>query len=201
MGVLTIGQVAKLAGVGVETVRFYEREGLILQPERPPSGYRQYPPEVVRRIRFIRRAKGLGFTLREIKELLELRDDSNSTCADVRKRAQEKIADIERRIADLKRIRTALVRLTERCEGALSGGECPFLEALDEQGEPGRREIGHKPEKASRPGRGFWRRSALWRRPSFPPLAAGCRFCSSPWAPPEAPSHRSLPHGARSLCR
>ncbi|GAB4287220.1 MAG: hypothetical protein Kow0092_40310 [Deferrisomatales bacterium] len=84
---LTIGRVAEAAGVGVETVRFYERKGLIEQPEKPMFGRRTYPPETVGRIRFIRRAKDLGFTLREIAELLELRVDPGKSCAEVRARA------------------------------------------------------------------------------------------------------------------
>ena len=94
MEALTIGQLARQAAVGVETIRFYEREGLLAEPERRPSGYRQYPAEVVRRVRFIRHAKELGFTLKEIQELLELRVDPVSSCADVRRHARAKIADI-----------------------------------------------------------------------------------------------------------
>jgi DNA-binding transcriptional MerR regulator len=81
---LTIGQVAKGAGVGVETVRFYEREGLVPAPKRRPSGYRQYPADTVRRIRFVQAAKDLGFTLKEIRELLSLRVAAGKSCADVR---------------------------------------------------------------------------------------------------------------------
>lgn len=84
---LTIGKVARLAEVGVETIRFYEREGLIEEPSRGESGYRQYPKETIQRLRFIKRAKDLGFTLREIKELLALRLDPGTTCGDVRRRA------------------------------------------------------------------------------------------------------------------
>lgn len=131
MQALTIGRLARQAGVGVETIRFYEREGLIAQPDRRPSGYRQYQPDVVRRVRFIRHAKELGFTLKEIQELLELRVDPRSTCEDVRKRAQAKVADIEKRIASLDRMKTALVRLGRRCRGKGPTSECPILEELD----------------------------------------------------------------------
>ncbi|MFO7904058.1 MAG: MerR family DNA-binding protein [Planctomycetota bacterium] len=132
MSALTIGKVARQAGVGVETVRFYEREGLIEEPPRRQSGYRQYDPAVVERLRFIRRAKELGFTLKEIKELLELRLDPSVTCGAVHQRAQEKIADIEARIAALKRMKQALARLTRACEreGGLEG--CPIVRALQE---------------------------------------------------------------------
>src|SRR3954453_4804764 len=100
---MTIGQVARRAGVGVETVRFYEREGLLEEPARRASGYRQYPEDAVARLLLIRRAKELGFTLREIKDLLALRIDPGATRADVRKRAEAKIADIEARVRYLQR--------------------------------------------------------------------------------------------------
>lgn len=131
---LTIGQVAKRAGVGVETIRFYEREGLIAEPERRPSSrYRQYPPQAVRRVRFIRHAKDLGFTLKEIHELLELRVDPESTCADVRQRARDKVADIEERVESLQRMKAALERLAKKCRGKGPTTECPILEELDRE--------------------------------------------------------------------
>ena len=95
---LTIGLVARQASVGVETVRFYERQGLIEEPPRRLSGYREYGDDVVPRLGFIRRAKNLGFTLKEIKELLSLRRDPSTPVADVRRRAEAKIADIETKI-------------------------------------------------------------------------------------------------------
>ena len=128
---LTIGRVAAAAGVGVETVRFYERRGLIRQPERPMSGRRTYPPETVARIRFIRRAKDLGFTLKEIAELLELRVDPDGNCADVRARALAKVADIDRKIEALGRMREALARLASACRGRGPTSECPILEAME----------------------------------------------------------------------
>jgi MerR family mercuric resistance operon transcriptional regulator len=134
MEALTIGQVAKRAGVGVETIRFYEREGLIAEPERrPSSGYRQYPPQAVRRVLFIRHAKDLGFTLKEIQELLQLRVDPNSTCADVRRRTRDKVADIEERIASLEQMKAALNRLAKKCRGRGPTTECPILEELDRE--------------------------------------------------------------------
>ena len=134
MEALTIGQVAKRAGVGVETIRFYEREGLIAEPERrPSSGYRQYPPQAVRRVLFIRHAKDLGFTLKEVQELLQLRVDPNSTCADVRERARDKVADIEERIASLEQMKAALNRLAKKCRGRGPTTECPILEELDRE--------------------------------------------------------------------
>ncbi|MEO8502522.1 MAG: MerR family DNA-binding protein [Acidobacteriota bacterium] len=130
---LTIGRVAQDSGVGVETVRFYEREGLIERPERPPSGYRHYEPGVVRRMRFIQHAKGLGFSLHEIAELLSLRVAPDGTCAAVQARALSKIRDIEVKMAALRKMRRALLRLSEACAGPGPASECPILEALDQE--------------------------------------------------------------------
>ncbi len=130
---LTIGKVAKGSGIGIETVRFYERKGLIAEPPRTDSGYRQYPEEVVGRIRFIRRAKELGFALKEISELLSLRVDPNTTCADVRKQTEFKISDVEERIRALRGLKTALKKLAVSCTGSGPTSECPILEALDSQ--------------------------------------------------------------------
>jgi MerR family mercuric resistance operon transcriptional regulator len=132
---LSIGQVARRAGVGVETVRFYERQGLLDEPIRRESGYRQYGEDVVSRLRFIRRAKELGFTLKEVAELLALRLDPDSTCADVKQRAQAKLADIEAKIRDLERIRRALLEVTASCRGQGPTSACPILGALDNQEE------------------------------------------------------------------
>lgn len=128
---LTIGQVARQAGVGVETVRFYERQGLLEEPDRKASGYRQYDDAVVARLRFIRRAKELGFSLKEIAGLLALRHDPGASRADVRRRARAKIDDVEARIRDLQRIRDVLVRLAATCHGDGPASSCPILEALD----------------------------------------------------------------------
>jgi MerR family mercuric resistance operon transcriptional regulator len=127
---LTIGQVARQAGVGVETVRFYERQGLLEEPSRRESGYRQYPEEVVAQLRFIKRAKELGFALKEIKELLALRVDPAITCAEVKRQTEAKIADIEGKITSLLRMKKALVRLTAVCRGQGPTSECPILDAL-----------------------------------------------------------------------
>lgn len=129
----TIGEVAKAAEVGTETVRFYEREGLIPAPARRKSGYRQYPPDTVRRLRFIRRAKDLGFTLKEIGELLDLRVDPQRSCADVRSLAKTKMADIEAKMLDLAQIQAALTALLRTCRGKGPTSSCPILDALDEQ--------------------------------------------------------------------
>jgi Hg(II)-responsive transcriptional regulator len=131
MKTLSIGQVAKEAGVGIETIRFYERQGVLEEPERKVSGYRQYDPEVVRLLRFVRRAKELGFTLKEIKGLLALRLDSSATRADVRKQAKTKLEEIDAKIHDLQRMRDALSKLVLTCHGHGAASGCPILEAID----------------------------------------------------------------------
>jgi len=132
---LTIGKVAQKAGVGVETVRFYERQGLLEEPDRKESGYRQYQEDVVARLRFIKRAKELGFSLKEIKELLALRVDPATTCREVKERAQAKIADIDGKIRSLLRMKEALVELTRVCRGRGPTSECPILDALEKEGQ------------------------------------------------------------------
>jgi MerR family mercuric resistance operon transcriptional regulator len=129
---LRIGQVAELAGVGIPTLRFYEKEGLIPSPERRSSGYRQYKPEVVRQVRFIRRAKELGFTLKEIQELLSIRTSSPQTCEEIRSQVEAKAKDIEERIASLERMKVALRSLAEGCDGEDSFDDCPIINALDD---------------------------------------------------------------------
>ncbi|QGQ26213.1 heavy metal-responsive transcriptional regulator [Gimesia benthica] len=131
MKLLTIGKVAEQAGVGIETVRFYEREGLLEKPTRSASGYRQFNVDVVKRLTFISRAKELGFTLKEIKELLSLRVDSEICCEDVKAKVDVKIADIESKIATLHKIKKALVRLSTACGKRKQTAECAILEALD----------------------------------------------------------------------
>ncbi len=130
---MRIGTAAKRAGVGVEAVRFYERQGLIRQPPRPiDGGFRSYPLETVDRIRFIRQAQDLGFSLKEIDELLSLRADPLTDCADVRARASAKLEDVKMKIARLAAIQSALRDLISACPGG--GAEaryCSILEALD----------------------------------------------------------------------
>ena len=141
MNNMTIGKLAQRCGVGVETIRFYEREGLIEEPQRRDSGYRQYPEETARRVRFIKRAKELGFTLKEIRELLALRIRPEATCGDVRHQAEAKIADIEQRIVMLQKMKQALARLTVACSGRGPTSQCPILEAMeDDRDENGRNE-------------------------------------------------------------
>jgi len=128
---ITIGVVARRAGVGVETVRFYERQGLIEEPPRRMSGYREYSEEVIARLSFIRRAKELGFTLSEIKELLALRLDPETPAAEIRQRAEAKIADIQAKIQSLQKMKKALAKLTAACGCHGTSAECPLLHALD----------------------------------------------------------------------
>jgi len=128
---LTIGKVARSAGLAIDTVRYYEREGLLEIPARTASGYRHYSPDAVARLRFIRQAKDLGFSLSEIKELLALRVTPGKSCADVRAHAEAKIADVDRRVASLKRVRGALVKLASACSGKGPVSQCPILEALE----------------------------------------------------------------------
>lgn len=131
----TIGRIAAAAGVGVETVRFYEREGLLVKPERSNGGYRQYRADDVRRIQFIQRAKDLGFSLKEIGELLELRLDPGTSCADVKSKAEAKLASIDEKLKALQRMRRTLTALAATCSGQGSTDACPILESLDD--EPG----------------------------------------------------------------
>lgn len=127
---MTISQAARQAGCGVETIRFYERQGLIERPPKPPVGFRHYPSEIVDRVRFIRQAQVLGFSLREIDELLALRTDPAADCADVRARASAKLDEVGRKIAELERIREALAELIEACPGHGAARTCSILEAL-----------------------------------------------------------------------
>ncbi|WP_425399181.1 Hg(II)-responsive transcriptional regulator [Aeoliella sp.] len=133
MSSLRTGELAKQAGVNVETLRFYEREGLLAEPPRRASGYREYPADTVQRIRFIQRAKELGFTLREIKGLLELRVDPDTTCAEVKEQAAEKVAAVQQKISDLKKIERALNKLMNTCRDTASIDECPILNHLEEE--------------------------------------------------------------------
>ncbi|MDQ3521404.1 MAG: MerR family DNA-binding protein [Gemmatimonadota bacterium] len=128
---LKIGQVAEEAGVGVETVRFYQRSGLIPEPPRRGTEHRRYPSDAVARIRFIRGAQNVGFSLKEIEELMALQITPGTTKGDIRTRAEAKVANIEEKIRDLQRMRDTLVKLIGACEGMGSLDDCPILEAFD----------------------------------------------------------------------
>ena len=130
MKTMTIGQVAKRAGVKIETIRYYERQRMIPPPLRSESGYRQYPEDTVARVRFIKRAQELGFSLREIAELLSLRVGPDTTCGDIKRLAEIKIAEIEGKIQSLERMRDALAKLVGTCEESRQAEECPILWAI-----------------------------------------------------------------------
>lgn len=128
---LKIGEVAERSGVNLQTIRYYEREQLLPEPPRLPSGYRVYPDEMVRRLRFIKRSQEIGFTLAEIRELLSLRIDRGRTRADVRSIAEAKISDIEEKIRTLQAMKSALMHLTDKCSGHGPASDCPILESID----------------------------------------------------------------------
>lgn len=129
---LTIGRIAQSAGVAIDTIRFYEREGLLPEPRRRPSGYREYDQSAVSRLRFIRRAKDLGFTLDEIRELLALSADRHGGVEGVRERAAARLLAIDERIAELQRVRDGLSELVDACPGHGAPEDCPILKALAE---------------------------------------------------------------------
>lgn len=134
MNTLTIGQLAKRAGVNLETIRYYERRSLLPEPARRASGYRQYPPNAVARIRFIKRAQELGFSLNEIAELLSLRVDVQTVCYEVQRLTETKVAEIEQKLLMLQRMRQVLTELLHHCQTRQPTGECPILAALDSEG-------------------------------------------------------------------
>lgn len=131
MEALSPSTLAREAGVNQQTIRYYERRGLIPPPPRTGSGYREYPPDTIRRVRFIKQAQALGFTLKEIQGLLDLRVRAGVGCKDIRQRAREKIDDIGEKIAALQRMEAALTSLVDRCRGRGPVEECPILDALD----------------------------------------------------------------------
>ncbi len=130
---LRIGEVAKQAGVGIETIRFYEREGIIADPPRRESGYREYDPEIVTRLHFIKRAQELGFSLKEISELMALKVNPKQNCSGVKKRAEFKLLEIEKKIRDLKRMQAVLNEVTEACVASKPISDCPILQCFDSQ--------------------------------------------------------------------
>jgi len=127
---LTIGKLAHSAGVNVETIRYYQRVGLLEEPAKPAWGYRHYPAETVARIRFIKRAQQLGFTLKEISELLSLGDGH---CTDVQTLAEQKRDKIDQQISDLQAMRQVLTHLVEACQSNRSSDHCSVIDALSGQ--------------------------------------------------------------------
>jgi MerR family mercuric resistance operon transcriptional regulator/MerR family gold-responsive transcriptional activator of gol and ges genes len=130
---LTIGQLAKEVGVNIETVRYYERLNMLQPLARKPSGYRMYGNEETRRLRFIKNAQALGFTLREIAELLNLRVSSKSQCGDVRQKAQAKLAQVEAKVNSLEALARALKDLIRDCRAGQHTNRCPILKSLEEE--------------------------------------------------------------------
>ena len=133
MNGLIVSEVAKQAGVNVETLRFYERRKVLPTPPRTDANYRIYSEETVRRLRFIKRAQDLGFSLREIQELLSLRASPRAKCATIYTQAQEKIQDIDQKIKTLRSMRQALAKLMRECQARGPISACPILEALDDK--------------------------------------------------------------------
>lgn len=127
---LSIGKVSKLSGVSIETIRFYETKGLVHEPSRRESGYRQYQSDVLTRLRFIKKAQDLGFSLSEIKQLLMLEMNPKTTRTEIKSIAQEKILHIQNKIKDLQQMQKTLLTLTDQCNGKGKIQGCPILEAF-----------------------------------------------------------------------
>jgi MerR family mercuric resistance operon transcriptional regulator len=124
---LTIGNLASNAGVNVETIRYYERRGLIDQPVKPKTGYRRYDEAILDRILFIKKAQGLGFQLDEIKNLISL---ANGHCSEIQSLAEAKLGDVQSKIKDLQRLETVLVDLVRQCNARVNKADCPIIDAL-----------------------------------------------------------------------
>ena len=131
---MNIGKMAALAGVPTATVRYYEKRGLIAEPPRTDSGYRKYGTDTAKRLRFIKRAQELGFSLDDIRELLELRVDDPAACSVVETKTRDKLAQVERMIRELTRMHDVLEGLVDSCRSHHPTAECPILEALAEDG-------------------------------------------------------------------
>lgn len=135
MRATTIGEAAQRAGVGVETIRFYERRGLIKRPPKPQgSGFRVYSDADIRRVKFVREAQRIGFSLNEIRELLALRTDPNADCANVQQQARIKLEEVEGKIGGLMQMKAALETLIAACPGRGNTKSCTILDALSERG-------------------------------------------------------------------
>ncbi len=130
---MTTSQLARESNVNLETIRYYERRGLIPKPPRNASGYRQYSQEDIARTKFIKRAQALGFSLKEISEILSLRMEPGTTCGDIKAKVEAKIEDVEQKIEDLQQMRQALLILVSKCTGKGPVGLCPILEMLNKR--------------------------------------------------------------------
>ena len=135
-GTMTVGIAARQAGVKIDTIRYYERRALLPKLPRTGAGYRTFTEETVQRVRFIKHAQALGFTLSEVKQLLALRLTLGKTCADVRSRAEAKTADIERKIRSLEAMKWALQQLVSACKSDGPASRCSFLENLNKEDVP-----------------------------------------------------------------
>lgn len=133
---IKIGQLAKHGGVNIETIRFYERLNLLVPAARLPSGYRLYDGEAVKRLRFIKNAQALGFTLPEISQLLNLRVSSTARCGDVQRKAQAKLQQVEEKIRDLRALASALGALIQHCREGQPTEHCPILRTFEEERRP-----------------------------------------------------------------
>jgi len=132
---MTISGLAEAASVNVETIRYYERRGLIKQPRKPGQGWRRYDQQALRTVQFVKRAQALGFSLDDVEMLLRLRTtDSPRTCARVAAKAREKIAEVDTKLRDLTAIREVLVGVADACPAEGPGSACPILDTLDGQG-------------------------------------------------------------------
>ena len=133
MSALSIGKVAKQAGVSLDTVRLYEKYGLIPEPPRLDNGYRQYPEDVVVQLKFIKQAQLMGFTLKEIAELLALRGHSTQTCVQVRIKAEAKLKDVRDKIKSLKKLEKSLKKLVSSCKERKPDEPCPILTVFEKE--------------------------------------------------------------------
>ena len=133
MNRLMIGSLAKQANVNVETIRYYERRRLLAKPMRTRAGYRIYDTDALRRVRFIKHAQALGFSLKDIQELLALRATPGGSSAEVRKRADARIADIDEKLRVLQGMKNTLTRITKTCRGRSLISDCPILQCLDHE--------------------------------------------------------------------
>lgn len=136
MSSLKIGELARRSGLNVETLRYYERRGLIPPPDRLPSGYRIYPTATLQRLAFIRRCKALGFTLEETRDLLQLQQHPERGSAAVKQRVEQHIRDIRRKVDDLQQMLTTLEELSARCDGEGTAADCPILAFLEQEEAP-----------------------------------------------------------------
>ena len=133
MSTLKRGELAKATGTNIETIRYYENTGLIPEAERNEKGYRLFPEETVRTVRFIKSCQNLGFTLKEISLLRELKIEANQQCGHIKETVDAKIADLNRKIKDLTAMRKALKAMSRLCVPEISERSCHFIELLEEE--------------------------------------------------------------------